>query len=90
MRHHRDHQSRAEKALISESDLAVFYCGWWSIRCGNLGILLGEFLMELLHFVQQDLQLICRWQDGHSGQAGEEQKDIYMDFEESLNNHFKK
>lgn len=30
--------------------------------------------MELLYFVQQDLQLVCWWQDGHSG-TGRGKKD---------------
>lgn len=33
-----------------------------------LGVLLGEFLMELPQFAQEDLQFVCWWQDGHPGQ----------------------
>lgn len=42
-----------------------------------LRILLGESLVELLDFVQQDLQLVIWWQDGHSvleGRGKERQK----------------
>lgn len=31
----------------------------------DLGVLLGEPLVELLHFAQEDLQLVSGWQDGH-------------------------
>lgn len=41
-------------------------------KCGNLRILLGESLVELFDFIEEDLQLVGRWQDGHSGQ--EEQR----------------
>lgn len=33
----------------------------------NLRILLGEILVELFDFIQQDLKLVSRRQDGHSG-----------------------
>lgn len=39
-----------------------------------LRILLCEFLVELLDFVQQNLQLVCRWQDGHSGRERAKKK----------------
>lgn len=41
-------------------------------KCRNLRILLGESLVELFDFIEEDLQLVGRWQDGHSGQ--EEQR----------------
>lgn len=31
-----------------------------------LGVFLCKFPVEFFHFVQQDLQLVCWWQDGHS------------------------
>lgn len=37
----------------------------------ELRILLGESLVELFDFIQEDLQLVGRWQDGHSGQEGQ-------------------
>lgn len=42
----------------------------WSVA--NLRILLGEFLVELFDFVQQDLQLVSRRQDGHPDRRKEE------------------
>ena len=46
-----------------------------------LRILLCEFQMELLDFVQQDLQLVCRWQDGHSGRARAERRQAIINWE---------
>lgn len=40
---------------------------WRENRCGNLRVLLGECLVELLDVVQQNLQLVYWWQNGHSG-----------------------
>lgn len=39
-------------------------------KCRNLRILLGESLVELFDFIEEDLQLVGRWQDGHSEMVG--------------------
>lgn len=36
----------------------------------ELRILLGESLVELFDFIQEDLQLVGRWQNGHSEMVG--------------------